>query len=108
MNNCIFCKIRDGEISKEFEYEDEDVMVFDDIHPIKPIHLLIIPKKHVKDFNELVEDEALELKLNKVIRSMINEKRLSDKGFKIFMNGGGAQIVDHLHIHLTGPWPKGS
>jgi histidine triad (HIT) family protein len=104
MKDCILCKIRDGEITKEFEYQDEDVMVFEDIHPIKPIHLLIIPKKHINDFSNL-SDDKLELKINKTIRNMI-DKKLVNKGFKIFMNGGGSQIVNHLHIHLTGPWPK--
>jgi len=107
MIDCIFCKINSGEIPKEFVYEDEDVAVFDDIHPIKPTHLLIVPKKHIKDFYEL-NDEKLEVKLNKTIKKMIKEKNLEDKGFKVFLNGGGAQIVDHLHIHLTGPWAKGS
>jgi len=107
MIDCIFCKINSGEIPKEFVYEDEDVAVFDDIHPIKSTHLLIVPKKHIKDFYEL-NDEKLEVKLNKTIKKMIKEKNLEDKGFKVFLNGGGAQIVDHLHIHLTGPWAKGS
>jgi histidine triad (HIT) family protein len=105
--DCVFCKIRDGQIPKEFEYEDEDIMVFEDIKPIKPIHLLIIPKEHIEDFHHL-EDKELELKINKTIREMISKKDLDKKGFKVFLNGGGAQIVDHLHIHLTGPWSKGA
>ena len=105
MKDCIFCQIREGVIPKEFEYEDNEIMVFDDIRPIRPTHLLIVPKKHIEDFNKL-NDDKLELKLNKIIRAMIKKRKLENKGFKVFLNGGGAQIVDHLHIHLTGPWEK--
>lgn len=105
MKDCIFCKIRDKEIPKEFEYVDEEVMVFEDINKIKPVHLLIVPKKHIKDFYNF-NDERLELKINEVIKNMIKRKELYRKGYKIFLNGGGAQLVDHLHIHLTGPWGK--
>ena len=105
MKDCIFCKIRDGEITKEFTYQDEDVMVFPDINPVKPVHLLIIPKKHVEDFLNL-EDINLEKKLNDVVRRMIKENKLEDKGDRIGLNGGGAQIINHLHLHLMGPMGK--
>ncbi|MCL4354757.1 HIT domain-containing protein [Patescibacteria group bacterium] len=100
--DCIFCKIRDGEIPKEFIYQDEDVMVFPDIRPIKPTHLLIIPKKHVTDFLELTDDR-LANRLREVIQKMIRKYKLEDKGYKLNINGGGYQIIDHLHIHLLGP-----
>lgn len=100
--DCIFCKIRDREIPKEFTYEDEDVMVFPDINPLKPIHLLVMPKKHLKDFLDL-KDAALLEKVKNVIQKMIKEQKLEDKGYRLVVNGGGAQIVDHLHVHLVGP-----
>lgn len=102
MENCIFCKIARGDISKEFTYEDEDVIVFPDLHPVKPIHLLIIPKNHVKEV-AAVEDPALFSKLFQVVQKVIEEQGLGDKGYRIVINGGGAQEVDHLHIHLMGP-----
>lgn len=102
MDDCIFCKIRDGKIPKEFTYQDQDVMVFPDIHPLKPVHLLIVPKKHIADFLEL-EDEALVNRLHKVVQDMIREQNLEGKGYRVTVNGGGYQIVDHLHIHLLGP-----
>lgn len=102
MLNCIFCKIRDREIPKEFTYEDEDVMVFPDINPLKPIHLLVMPKKHIKDFLDLKDPTILE-KVKNVIQKMIKEQKLEDKGYRLVVNGGGAQIVDHLHVHLVGP-----
>jgi histidine triad (HIT) family protein len=101
MEDCIFCKIRDREIAKEFTYEDEDVMVFPDIHPLKPTHLLIVPKIHVEDFAEL-NDAALMTKIKKVINTMIAEK-MRDSGYRISINGGGAQVVRHVHFHLMGP-----
>lgn len=100
--DCIFCKIRDREIPKEFTYEDEDVMVFPDINPLKPIHLLVMPKKHIKDFLDLKDPTILE-KVKNVIQKMIKEQKLEDKGYRLVVNGGGAQIVDHLHVHLVGP-----
>jgi len=105
MKDCLFCKIRDREIAKEFVYQDEDVMVFPDINPIKSVHLLIIPKKHVEDFLNL-EDINLEKKLNDVVKRMIKENKLEDKGYRIGLNGGGAQVINHLHIHLMGPMGK--
>ncbi|MDO8620700.1 MAG: HIT domain-containing protein [Candidatus Levybacteria bacterium] len=100
--NCIFCKIRDREIPKEFTYEDEDIMVFPDINPLKPIHLLVMPKKHLKDFLDLKDKTLLE-KIKNIIQKMIKEQKLEDKGYRLVINGGGTQIVDHLHVHLVGP-----
>ncbi|HLD01603.1 MAG TPA: HIT domain-containing protein [Patescibacteria group bacterium] len=105
MGDCIFCKIRDREIPKEFTYEDEYVMVFSDIKPIKPVHLLIVPKEHIHDFNN-VKNPALFAKIGEVIQKMIREEKLEEAGYRIIVNGGGAQFVDHLHFHLTGPWGK--
>lgn len=102
MPDCIFCKIKDGEIKKEFIYQDDALMVFPDINPIKPTHLLIVPKIHVADFSEL-EDESLKVKLFDTIQKMVKEQGLGDKGYRLVVNGGGAQHVDHLHFHLLGP-----
>ena len=105
MESCIFCKIRDGIIQKEFTYQDDDVMVFPDIKPIRPIHLLIMPKAHVKDFLELTDD-ALLGKLKTTIQNMIKEQKLETRGYRLVVHGGGAQIIDHLHFHLLGPLGK--
>jgi len=105
MPNCIFCKIADGSIPKEFTYEDENLMVFPDIHPVKPVHLLIVPKKHISEFMA-IEDHELLPKIGKVIQKMITEQNLEKKGHRIIINGGGAQEVDHLHVHLMGPIPR--
>lgn len=80
-------------------------MVFPDIYPIRPVHLLIVPKKHIKDFLDLDDKNLLE-KLRKVSQKMIRKFELENKGYRLGMNGGGAQIIDHLHIHLLGPLGK--
>ncbi|MBI2049401.1 HIT domain-containing protein [Candidatus Roizmanbacteria bacterium] len=101
MNDCIFCKIANREIEKEFTYEDKNIMVFADIHPVAPVHLLIMPKKHIKDFLQLSESGLWE-ELKKSIHKMIKAHKIEDKGYRLVINGGGAQIIDHLHIHLMG------
>ena len=100
--NCIFCKIRDREIEKEFLYEDEFVMAFYDIHPAKPVHVLVIPKQHIEDFLH-VSDGELWGRLQKVAQEMVKKHGLEKKGYRISVNGGGAQDVPHLHVHVMGP-----
>lgn len=101
MKDCVFCKIANGEIPKEFEYEDKDVMVFKDIHPIKPVHLLVVPKKHIEEMLEA--NSKLTAVIFEVVKKMVKKTNLEDKGYRITINGGGAQFIDHFHIHLTGP-----
>ncbi len=101
MENCIFCKIIRGEIPKELDYQDENIVVFPDIHPKAATHLLIVPKEHVEDFKDALESVINAINLG--IKKMIDEKGLVGKGYKIEVNGGGAQIVPHLHFHLISP-----
>lgn len=103
--SCIFCKIISKEIPKEFTYEDSDVVAFPDIRPLKPIHLLVMPKVHIADFMTLENDRIL-AKIRKVIQALVKEHKLEGKGFRIVVNGAGAQIIDHLHFHLMGPMGK--
>lgn len=105
--DCIFCKIASGEIPKDFIYEDDTLMVFDDIRPARPVHILIVPKKHIPEFMA-IEDHDLFKDIGKVMQKMITEKGLDTKGHRIIINGGGAQEVDHLHVHLMGPLAKGA
>lgn len=100
--NCIFCKIARHEVPKEFTFEDEDIMVFEDIHPLKPIHLLIMPKKHIPDFLDIEDKEILD-KMLSVVQKIIKEQGLAGKGYRLGVNGGGAQLIDHFHVHLMGP-----
>jgi histidine triad (HIT) family protein len=101
--DCIFCKIRDRVIPKEFTYEDEEIMVFPDIHPFKPIHLLVVPKVHIEDYLEF-NDTGLGVKTKNIINKIIKEQKLDNgKGYRISVNGGGAQMVRHVHFHVMGP-----
>lgn len=103
--DCVFCKLRDKQVPAKILYEDEDVLVFPDIHPARPVHLLIIPKEHVQEL-VMVDQPVLFQKLFMVVQNMIKREGLTDKGYRITVNGGGAQYVNHLHIHLTGPLGK--
>jgi len=101
--DCIFCKIRDRVIAKEFTYEDEEMMVFPDIQPRKPVHLLVVPKKHVEDYLDF-NDSTLSGKTKNVIDKMIKEQKLDDgRGYRVSVNGGGSQTVKHVHFHVMGP-----
>jgi histidine triad (HIT) family protein len=102
MKDCIFCKIADHSMPKEFTYESESVMAFPDIHPVRPVHLLIVPKKHIGDFVEVGQDMVL-LEIKDVLQKLIKDNNLDTKGYRIGINGGGAQQIDHLHFHLVGP-----
>lgn len=98
---CLFCKIAKKEIPSEIVYEDEKVVVFKDINPQAPIHLLIIPKKHIPSVDHIeIEDKSLMGELILTAQRIAKEKDL--KGYKLQINVGrdGGQIIDHLHLHL--------
>lgn len=100
----IFCKIINKEIVSEFLYEDESVIVIKDIKPSAPIHILIIPKKHIASVNEL-ELEDLNLAGHMILVAKEMAKTLgTEEGYKLVFNCGqkGGQIVPHLHLHLLG------
>ena len=103
MEDCIFCKIIKGEIPSNKIYEDDDVIVIHDIDPIAKIHVLVIPKKHIKDFIEL-EDEELQIKINKAIKKAADILEISEEGYRVITNIGenGGQAVKHLHFHILG------
>lgn len=102
--DCIFCKIVAGEIPSKKVYEDEQVLAFFDIAPAAPVHILVIPKKHVESAVALTEeDDALIAHIFKVIRIIAKEQKL-DNGFRLVSNIGvdGGQTVKHLHFHILG------
>jgi histidine triad (HIT) family protein len=102
MENCIFCKIISGDLPSTLEYEDDKVIAFNDIHPQAKVHILVIPKEHIVDFNHL-QDKDLLFSIKKALDVLIDKKLLMGKGYRIEVNGGGAQIVHHLHFHLMSP-----
>ena len=104
MENCLFCKIINGEILSNKVYEDEEILAFKDIKPLAPVHILIIPKKHIECAKDLkVEDEKVIGKIFTVINKLAKEFKL-DNGYRIINNCGedGGQEVMHLHFHLLG------
>ena len=103
MEDCIFCKISKGEIPSEKVYEDEEVLAFKDIHPAAPIHILVIPKKHIAKVTEIMpEGEALVGKMHTVINKIAKEQGFAEDGFRIIINCGrdAGQEVMHLHFHI--------
>jgi len=102
MEDCIFCKIVRKEIPKDLQFEDEKVIAFDDIKPVAATHIVFIPKEHIEDFESL-KDDSIFPSIRTGMQKIIDEKKLVGRGFKIIVNGGGAQIVNHLHFHLIGP-----
>lgn len=104
MTDCLFCKIVRGEIPSKKAYEDEDVLVFHDIHPIAPVHLLLIPKAHVASLGECdATHQAILGRLLLLAPKLALEHGL-DKGFRTMINTGpgGGQEVFHLHFHVFG------
>lgn len=99
--NCIFCKIINGDFNTEFVYENEYVVVFKDINPKAPIHLLVVPKTHVASLNEL-EDKNLMAELLMAVKE--TTKKIGLKSYKTLINTGkeAGQEVFHLHIHILG------
>ena len=105
--DCIFCKIIKGEAPAEIIYQDENFIAFHDIHPKAPIHILIVPKKHVISVNHLKkEDKELTGELFLVASKIAHIAEIRDSGYKLVFNvgRGGGQLVDHLHLHLLGGW----
>ena len=101
--NCIFCKIIKGEIPSSKVYEDEEILAFNDINPAAPIHVLVIPKKHIKSLADLEDgDENLVGKIYKVINEIAEKQEFKENGYRVIVNCGkdGGQEVGHLHFHL--------
>ena len=110
MEDCIFCKIIKGEIPSTKVYEDEEILAFKDINPAAPIHILVIPKKHIKSLVELEKgDEILVGKIYTVINKIAESQGVKEKGYRVIVNCGkdGGQEVGHLHFHLLAGKPLG-
>ncbi len=103
--DCVFCKIAKGEIESEKIYDDGEVFVIKDIAPLAPVHLLIIPYRHIPTLMD-IEDGQMNLVGNifKVAKKMAAEHGVDEKGFRVFHNvkEWGAQFVFHIHFHLIG------
>ncbi|MEW6067873.1 MAG: histidine triad nucleotide-binding protein [Nitrospirota bacterium] len=111
---CIFCNIVEKKIPAKIVYEDELVLAFEDINPKAPVHVLVIPKKHIATSLDIKEeDNYLIGHLFHVANSVAKDKRIADRGFRLVVNCNeeAGQTVFHLHLHLLGArimhWPPG-
>jgi histidine triad (HIT) family protein len=110
--NCIFCKIAAGQIPAKKVYEDEELLVFHDINPWAPVHVLLIPKQHVATLADAgPEHEALLGRMLALAPRLMRDLGVTN-GFRVVVNNGpdGGQEVYHLHMHVMGgprPWAKG-
>lgn len=105
MKECLFCKIVKGEMPKDFVYQDQQIVAFEDIHPLAPVHILIIPKRHIEDIGEITKsDISLMGKLVWVAKKIATDLNISDSGYKLLFRVGkhGGQEVSHIHLHLIG------
>lgn len=105
MEDCIFCKIINNEIKADIVYEDDKVLAFRDIAPKAPIHILVIPKTHIKGFSYLTDEDNSDVNaVLKAINKITEIVGIKDKGFRIIVNSGkdGGQEVAHLHFHIFG------
>ena len=114
MSDCLFCKIRDGDIKGDIVYQDDDVLAFNDVNPQAPVHVLIIPKKHISTVNEIeAGDEIIMGKLFSVAKLIASQRGISDDGYRLVVNCNekAGQTVFHIHMHLLGgrnmSWPPG-
>ena len=109
--DCIFCKIINKEIPATIVYEDDDVLGFKDINPQAPVHVVVIPKKHIAKITEMEkQDEAVIGKIYSVINKIAAEQGIAEDGFRVIINCGenGGQEVKHIHFHLLGGTKLGS
>ena len=104
---CIFCQIARGESAAKLVYEEENLVAFNDIKPHAPVHILLVPKKHIRSINDLEEeDRAVLADLVFAAKKLAVEQGIAKTGYKLVYNveRGGGQFVFHLHLHLIGGW----
>jgi histidine triad (HIT) family protein len=105
MTDCVFCRIIAREAPGEIVYADESATAFRDIHPVGPVHILIVPNQHIASVNDLTpEDEPLVGHLFSVARQLAREHGIDGSGYRLIVNTGrdSGQAVFHLHLHLIG------
>ena len=109
MTDCVFCKIVSGEIPSKRVYEDDQVIVINDLNPGAPVHVLVIPKEHTE--NILTAAPEILVHVKKVLPEIVRKLGIAEKGFRVVVNTGveGGQTVPHLHFHILGGkelgWP---
>jgi histidine triad (HIT) family protein len=114
MSDCVFCKIGSGQIPSKVVLQDDDVLAFEDLNPQAPVHVLVIPKRHVVALNDVeAGDHALLGRLLEAATLVARKKGIAESGYRVVANTGrnGGQTVFHLHLHVLGgrqmTWPPG-
>jgi histidine triad (HIT) family protein len=114
MSECLFCKIRDGEIPGDIVYENDHVLAFNDINPVAPTHILIIPKEHISTLNDLKENHTQTMgEIFLAAKELASREGFAESGYRTIFNCNeyGQQTVFHIHLHLIGgrqmSWPPG-
>jgi histidine triad (HIT) family protein len=108
-SDCLFCKISQGKTNTEILYENDTLVVFRDINPAAPIHLLIVPKKHIRSVNDLTAvEQPILSEMVMVAKEMAVQQGVEKSGYRLFINveRGGGQVIFHLHMHLIGGFHK--
>lgn len=109
--DCVFCTIATGEIPKEFVFSDDELMVFSDIRPVAPVHLLIVPKDHsLASIADMTPDQQpLVSRMIALAKRLAEEQGIADNGYRLVFNvrKHAGQEVDHIHLHLIGGAPLG-
>lgn len=111
MDQCLFCQISSGKVSTNYEYNDDQVVAFLDLHPKAPIHILIVPKKHVSSVDALEPDDfALVGHMIKIAQTIARDKKINHDGYRLVFNirSHAGQTIDHIHLHLLGGQKLGS
>jgi len=107
MEECLFCKITRKELPSEIVYEDDRFLVFKDIKPEAPVHVLLVPKKHLVSVNDIGEEDIEMIgELFLIAQKVAEIVGVKESGYKLVFNvgRGGGQLIDHLHLHLLGGW----
>ncbi len=114
MNECLFCAIVEGSVKAQIVYQDDQVLAFKDIAPKAPVHILIIPRKHLAGVSNVTDqDRAVMGRIFEIAAQLARQQRIADSGYRIVVNSGAdaGQSVLHLHYHLLGgrrmSWPPG-
>ena len=108
MVDCIFCKIINKDIPAEIVAENDEIIAFKDLHPLAPVHILIIPKEHIQTIDDLEDrHESLMGKMILTAKKIARDKKISEGGYKLLfrVKKHGGQEVDHIHLHLIGGAP---
>ena len=114
MSDCIFCKMATGEIEPDIVYQDDEILAFRDLNPQAPVHILIIPRRHISTINDMQSGDAeLTGKLFLAAAKIADQEGIAEPGYRTVMNcnAGAGQTVFHVHLHLLGGramgWPPG-